>query len=127
VRCYARLTSAFGGLLLAFSSWSANAACPVRSLGVASEVVGTQAVRTATASAEPLTSAPESIETAEDEADLAARALLLPLGHVRGAFSGVIRISTCFDGRFVYVTVLEDAKLARQARDLRARMPSGGR
>jgi hypothetical protein len=116
VRCYARLTSAFGGLLLAFSSWSANAACPVRSLGVASEVVGTQAVRTATASAEPLTSAPESIETAEDEADLAARALLLPLG-----------ISTCFDGRFVYVTVLEDAKLARQARDLRARMPSGGR
>lgn len=127
MRGYTRLTQVLGGLLLCFSPWSAFAECPVRSLGVRAEVIGTRMVRTATASAEPFTSASDSIETASDEADLAARALLLSLDQTRGSLSGVIRIASCFDGRFVYVTVLEDPELARQARELRTRMPGGGR
>lgn len=123
---YTRLTSTLGGVLLSLLPLSALAHCPSRALGVRAEVIRERHVRTATASAEPFTNAPDSVEAAEDEADLAARALLLLPEQTLGSLSGLMRIASCFDGRSVYVTVMEDPELARKARALRSRMPGVG-
>ena len=115
-------------LLVALSPSTASADCEV-SLGVRTQGIGTQQIRVATASAEPFTSEPDSVEAAEAEADLAARALLIRLdeaGTGAGSLSGVTRLASCFDGRFVHVTVVEDPELARMARELRERMVGGG-
>ena len=115
-------------ILVALSPSTASAVCEVSS-GVSMQGIGTQQIRMATASAEPFTSEPDSVEAAEAEADLAARALLIrsdEAGTGAGSLSGVTRLASCFDGRFVHVTVVEDPELARMARELHERMAGGG-
>ena len=104
-------TAILAGFFLTLSSLLNAAPCPPHSPGVQTEEVGGRIVRFATASSEPLTSEPESIEIAEVEAGLAARLLLGSSDGNTISLSGIVRVANCFDGNFVYVTVAESSGL----------------
>jgi len=112
-------TVIFAGFCLTFPSLLNAGPCPPYHPGVQTAADEGRIVRFATASSEPLTSEPESIEIAEVEAGLAARLLLGSSDGSTISLSGIFSVANCFDGNLVYATVAASSLLSQRAEGLR--------